>query len=231
MIRIFGSSSVLGPNLPIEESYYSILKKNFTDNQTLSFGKTLCTTEILMNYLGSTTTRETRLFNILHFRADEWLQIDEKQQSNFFVRICLSAYVDPKMKLFKLRGVKNLSHSLFKVLVHRLGKLRTLVSREDQLLHYDKFLEINERKNILNIVIIDTRIRFMSPLIENIERSRRSIILKEHLRKYSRTITLDYSDLEIGRRHFQRDRLHLDSVGNQIVANAIMVLIQHNLHA
>ena len=230
MIRIFGSSSVIGPNLPKEASYASILRKIFPDDQILLFTKTLCTTEILMNHLNATPTRETRLVNILHFRADEWLQIDEKQQSNFSGRICLSAYVEPKMKLFKLRGVKKLSHFLFKVLAYRAGELRTLVSREDQLLHYDNFLETNARKNILNIVIIDTSIRYISPLIENIERSRRSIVLKAHLQKYSSLITLDYADLGIGRRHFQRDRLHLDKVGNQIVADAIMAHIHHELH-
>jgi hypothetical protein len=183
-----------------------------------------------MNHLDATTTSKKQLFNILHFRADEWLQIDDKQQSNFFVRSCLSVYLKPKIEGSKLRGVKNLFHFLFKVFVYRASKLRTLVSREDQLLHYDSFLEINERNNILNIVIIDTRIRFISPLIENIERSRRSIVLKTYLKRYSRSITLDYADLGIERRHFQKDKLHLDIEGNQIVADAIMVLIHHNLH-
>jgi hypothetical protein len=230
MIRIFGSSSVICPNLPKNASYASILKSSFPGNEIHLFTKTRCTTEILMNHLDAETTSKKQFFNILHFRADEWLQIDEKQQSNFFVRTCLSLYLEPKIKLSKLRGIKYPFHFLFKVLLYRADKLRTLVSREDQLLHYDRFLEINERNNILNIVIIDTRIRFISPLIENIERSRRSIILKSYLGRYSRSITLDYADLGIGRRHFQKDRLHLDNVGNQIVADAIKVLIQYNLH-
>jgi hypothetical protein len=226
MIRVLGSSSVLAPNIFKTDGYVAILKDRFPSEEFIVDGKVRGTTEMLMEYSEVPTMGKPILLNILHFRADEWFELHEKQKMNRCEKLILLAYNKTSKNSSKNILLSRSIHFVCKLMLLRARKLGSRVSRQRQLINFERFLENYEQDHFLTLVIIDTRIRFLSPALENIERSYRSKILKTWLSNYTRARYLDYSDLRIDRTHFQRDKLHLSTIGNALLANAICELVQ-----
>ena len=181
---------------------------------------------MLLEYSKVPTAGDSYILNILHFRADEWLELYGEQNMNSYEQLILFAYNKTSGRSHWNGIFNRFIHLVCKLMLLRARKLRTVVSRRRQLINFGRFLEAYEQESSLTLVIIDTRTRFLSPALENIERSYRSKILKSWLSNFSRAMYLDYSELGIGRHHFQKDKLHLNSTGNVLVANAICKLVE-----
>jgi len=226
MIRVLGSSSVLSPNVPKTHGYVTILKERFPGEEFIVHGTVRGTTEMLLEYSKVLTAGDSCILNILHFRADEWLELYEEQKMNSYEQLILFAYNKTSGSSHRNGIFSRFLHLVCKLMLLRARKLRMVVSRRKQLINFGSFLEAYEKESSLNLVIIDTRTRFFSPVLESIERSHRSKILKSWLSNFSRAMYLDYSELGIGRYHFQKDKLHLTSTGNVLLANAICELVE-----
>jgi hypothetical protein len=199
------------------------------DEDIIVAGQVRATTNILSQYLEMDKSKYPVIINILHFRADEWLEIDDSRHKNCIGEIILSRYRSSELRNAKTK-ISRIDFSSFYKLVLILFKiLKPRVSRKDQFDNYRNFLDANLKLENLTLVLIDTRIRFRSPLFQNIERSYRSKLLKSMIRISANAMFLDYAQLGIRRSHFQKDKLHLNSLGNRILAKAIFDLITSEL--
>ena len=217
---------MLSPNVPKTHGYVTILKERFPGEEFIVHGTVRGTTEMLLEYSKVPTAGDSSILNILHFRADEWFELYEEQKMNSYEQLILFAYNKTSGRSHRNGICTRFIHLVCKLMLLRARKLRMVVSRPKQLINFGRFLEAYEQESSLTLVIIDTRIRFLSPALESIERSHRSKILKSWLSNFSRAMYLDYSELGFGRNHFQKDKLHLNSTGNVLVANAICELVE-----
>lgn len=228
MIRIFGSSSALSPNVSINETYVAIVSNHFPNQKTELIAKPLATTNVLKDFTKNFQVEDSSLVNVLHFRADEFFILHENSnRTNFHQFLC--NFYTTKKKYSKL-GLIWLLRVLTQIYLLRFGILQTIVSKNNQLTNINKFLEEFEQLNCLSIVVIDSKTRLMTPLHVNIERKLRAKHLKCCIGKFTHAVYLDYADLGIENRHFQLDKLHLNTEGNEILAKGIIGLIDDKMN-
>jgi len=229
VIRIIGSSSTLSPNIAAEKGYVSILSSNFPTEEVLLFGKKRSTTFELLEFLEASLSKKSKIIHFLHFRADEWLILSDKSELRMLEKIVLPPFLNQKYSGDGKKYPSKLWRLMCKIVLITVGRLRTSVSRESQFNNYRQFLNRYSSYEHMNIVIFDTKMRFLSPFIENFLRSRRSTYLQRNLQKSTDFEYIDYAELGINKNHFQEDRLHLNEGENSILGVALTKLICEKL--
>jgi hypothetical protein len=224
-IRVIGSSTAFGAGVALEEMYFSILETNFQHHNFYLDARRAKNSNYLEHIDKQYSKNDSNHVYILHFRADELLKINRDRPSGFVLRKILNSYETyNKDSDLEETPQKRIITFILQFFLFCTRFLIPVVSGKKQQENYDFFLKMHSRSRLV-IIILDSRRKFLIPLIPSCLRTIRSIRLTSNILKFDNTICVDYSKLDLSRNHFQTDKTHLNSYGHNILASCLIKII------